>query len=75
MKRRQTSTVDYFVIIRRGNEEINLGPFCRCDVAERSGRAHSRPGDNVEVEKARFDYNWSVSSLVEKETVLNWVNL
>lgn len=73
MKRKQPSTTDYFVIIRRGNKEINLGPYTRKEQAVSAGKRHSKPGDRIEIEKVKFAV--LLRQIIQKEILMNWEKL
>lgn len=65
MKRRQTTTTDYFSTIFRGGEEINLGPYNDKGQAVASAKRYSKPGDKFVVEKIWYTFNNGARSLVK----------
>lgn len=73
MKRKQLSVTDYYVIIHRGTEEINLGPYTRKEQAVAAGKRHSKPGDRIEIEKVKFAV--LLRQIIQKEILMNWEKL
>lgn len=67
MKRRQPTTTDYFVTIKRGQSEISLGPYQHKEQAIASGRRCARQGDRVQIEKNKFVYLSGVPELRSSE--------